>query len=91
MLHSPPDVINHWDISERIIYEGGRSRDGDVVQLGPTDRVIGRRDRLQGAAKGFSEMQESAVFALVWVLVAAVVIVPWGLLFWWLLRTFVGM
>ena len=36
-------------------------------------------------------MQESAVFALVWVLVAAVVIVPWGLLFWWLLRTFVGM
>ena len=62
-----------------------------MVQLGSTDREIVCRDRLQGAAKGFSGMQESAVFALVWVLVAAVVIVPWGLLLWWLLRTFVGM
>jgi hypothetical protein len=78
-------------MSDRIIYEGGPSSEGDMVQLGPTNGGIGRKDGPQRAAMGFLGMPEAAIFTLGWGLVVASVIVPWGLLLWWLSRVFVGM
>jgi hypothetical protein len=61
------------------------------VQLGRTNGGIGPKDRPQRAAMGLLGMSESAIFTLWWGLVVASVIVPWGLLLWWLSRVFVGM
>ena len=63
---------------------------GDMEQLGTDDVVIGRRDSPQQAARGFLRVPESAFYVLLWVLVVASVLAPWGLLLWWLSGALVG-
>ena len=64
--------------------------EGDMEQLGTAKVGKGRWDRPQQEARGFLGMPESAVFVLIWVLVAATIIGPWGLLLWWLSGVLVG-
>ena len=72
-----PDVIN----------------EGDMAQLGTANVEKGRRDSLQQEARGFLRVPEPAQWALLWMLVAAGVIGPWGLLgllLWWLSGALMG-
>ena len=73
-------VDTHWVY----VLDGALERD-----LFPADDAALDKDGPDGA-RGFLGMPESAEFALIWVLVAACVMGPWGLLLWWLSGALVG-